>query len=290
MTLNTILGRPLLIALTLTLAACGSTSKDTAAPTVTGAGDDDDDDDDDDDTSDTSGGGGAAPFVPDYFGVGLGTFAIDPSSGQMVSAQQDGGDPIPLQVLVVFYAESVFDSGVANESNSCSVVLSHPGPIDATPVKGSWVGNSGLLAGLTMPADATVESACGNIEDAAFANLGTDLLNFSWGVGVGLMTPSLDTELAGIFGADWASLQPYAGQGGWYVDLLEGSSFAPAGYMDTGYAIAILTDADNTIQVDDSGYAVLLASGDLDAGGVAANAYYEVSPLGLIGPANLLVQ
>ncbi len=201
---------------------------------------------DDDDTVDTS------VFAPDgglelealaVFGA---AFAFDPVEGAFVTSQTGTGEDHDPWIAI---------SGTDAAGEGCTTFLSKPGPI--APSERSYVAAEGLYAALDMPPDATVETDCDTIEinDPAWLELIAGIPDDSWGIGVGPLDSETAKYAADYYGGYFGEYEPTLLSVGWYWSRLEGTSFAPNGYMSdpVGFSAELddafvpVTDADGVL-------------------------------------------
>ncbi len=241
------------------------------------------------DTADDTGGGGGG-FVPAAFAA-FGEFAIN-DQGQAVgyTGQDQTGATVqaPAVVTVLVVDDSVLNGSPVNSANSCTVSFGGDGPFDSA----AWADTVGIYWGLTMPAGTpVVTDTCQDLEFPSTwgGDPASVLAQWDWGVGLAEMDPAIEAQLPGVFGAQWAVVEPAVIGGGWYSNAVFG--LEASGYLDGGYAFAQEVDVDFNAQFDGAGAPILLDSGDVWFAGAAQPAVgaYVAQGVAIVQPADLLI-
>ena len=223
------------------------------------------------------GGGGGRALEPDGFGILLAEFGYDADSGEMRSFSFDGTE-YDARIVAYAYNSSTGDGCIVEASFGSPVAVSESG----------WVGSNALFVGFVAPEDATIDSSdCdAQLEDANWiAFMQGGFLQSAAGSTLGFGVGDLSADAADIAAGRtyWASEEPFAMGGGWYWELLEGATFANAGYMSDGVAFGFEVDGDFGILVDGDGVAVRLdPAGAVDPGTGLVSGYYTIEPFSSI--------
>ncbi|MEZ4319458.1 MAG: hypothetical protein R3F61_18225 [Myxococcota bacterium] len=229
---------------------------------------------------------------PNAFGVGVAEFAID-ADGNAASftAFDQAGTPVQGQVAlsVLILDESATTS--INDFNSCQITFGAPGPIAPST---TWATAAGVYWGFELPPGSTVVGdTCQNFEfpDEWEDDVAGKVGQWSWGFALNVMDPTVQSQLAAGFGAQWAAIEDGVVGGGWYSNLISQAGGDPNGYIDGGYAIGTQMDGTNTIVVDGAGNPVLLdADTEVWIGGpLPGPGIYSGSGVQYLTPASLLL-
>lgn len=265
-----------LVPLAVLFVACGGGSGgDTDGPDIT---------DDTDPPIDHTGEDIERYSVDGAFWTVTARFAYDDANDRHVSYVEPNGGPTPISLAFTIIDSEVAQSGVLDETTSCTVTLESDGPLPMAP----WVELNGelLWTGFDLPANPTVHDGCKHyygLPSEIRDNVGPSIAQWSWGVGVGVLTDDLAQLLeAQLAPSEWAALKDYV-IGGALVSPLFADATADTGDAGDGvsfaaYALGYEVDGNFEVVVGGTGtpnplsYAVV---GAAETG--VATGYYEVS-------------